>query len=369
MSTASWADAVNLLCIRLDTLGDVVMMEPALRAVKQAVRSRKITLLTSPSGASVAPLIAAVDETLIFEAPWMKASAAANGGRETSGFIERLRSRKFDAAVIFTCFSQTPFPAAMICHLAGIPLRLAHCRENPYQLLTDWAPEREPENGSRHEVQRQLDLVARIGAAVDDPRITLSVDSIDAKAALTKLRRTGFDPRQPWFAVHVGASAPSRRWPPDYFAKAADLMSRRLQVPIVFTGTAGDQELIRAVQAQMRRPSYSAAGRLNVGQMAGALAAARLLISNNTGPVHLAAGVGTPVVDLYALTNPQHTPWQVPSRVLSHDVACRNCFRSVCPEGHHRCLRGVTPEQVVSAVEDLLAETRGRAVAWTKVAS
>src|SRR5207302_7487370 len=86
------------------------------------------------------------------------------------------------------------------------------------------------------------------------------------------------------------------------------------------------------------------------------IALAPLLISNNTGPVHVAAAVGTPVVDLYALTNPQHTPWAVPSRVLSYDVPCKYCYKSVCPEGHHDCLRRVTPDAVVEAACELLRE-------------
>ncbi len=77
-------------------------------------------------------------------------------------------------------------------------------------------------------------------------------------------------------------------------------------------------------------------------------------MSNNTGPVHVAAAVGTPVVDLYALTNPQHTPWQVPNRVLNYDVPCKYCYKSVCPMGHHNCLQLVTPQSVVQAALELL---------------
>ena len=80
-----------------------------------------------------------------------------------------------------------------------------------------------------------------------------------------------------------------------------------------------------------------------------------MLVSNNSGPVHVAAAVGTPVVDLYALTNPQHTPWGVPHRVLFHDVPCRYCYKSVCPEGHHDCLRRVPPKAVVEAALSLLS--------------
>jgi ADP-heptose:LPS heptosyltransferase len=105
----------------------------------------------------------------------------------------------------------------------------------------------------------------------------------------------------------------------------------------------------------MRTPAHSVAGRVDLAGLAALVAAAPLLISNNTGPVHVAAAVGTPVVDLYALTNPQHTPWGVPHRVLFHDVPCRYCYRSVCPETHQNCLRLVDPGAVVDAALELLA--------------
>lgn len=85
-----------------------------------------------------------------------------------------------------------------------------------------------------------------------------------------------------------------------------------------------------------------------------------MLVGNNSGPAHIAAAVGTPVVDLYALTNPQHTPWMVPSRVLNHDVPCKYCYKSVCPMQHHHCLTLVEPARVVAAVQEL-AGARGMA--------
>jgi ADP-heptose:LPS heptosyltransferase len=103
--------------------------------------------------------------------------------------------------------------------------------------------------------------------------------------------------------------------------------------------------------------SYSLAGRLTIEEMAGVLQISPLLISNNSGPVHLAAGLGTPVVVLSALTNPQHAPWNVPSRVLSHDVPCKYCYKTICPEGHHNCLRLITPSTVIEAARSLLQET------------
>jgi ADP-heptose:LPS heptosyltransferase len=100
--------------------------------------------------------------------------------------------------------------------------------------------------------------------------------------------------------------------------------------------------------------SHSLAGELDLGKLAALISLSPLLIANNTGPAHIAAAVGTPIVDLYALTNPQHTPWQVPNRVLYHMVPCLNCYQSVCPQGHHDCLAKVEPERVVEAVIELL---------------
>src|SRR5690242_4176949 len=157
---APWRDVRDVLCVRLDTMGDVLMTGPAIRAARERAR---VTLLTSSSGAAVADLMPEVDETIVYDAPWVKRpggdSEAERPGARERQLIARLARRRFDAAVIFTVYSQSALPAALLCHLAGIPLRLAHCREKPYALLTDWVPEPEPERVLRHEVRRQLDLV------------------------------------------------------------------------------------------------------------------------------------------------------------------------------------------------------------------
>ena len=159
---------------------------------------------------------------------------------------------------------------------------------------------------------------------------------------------------RPWAVVHPGATAASRRYPPELFAQVARRLTVDLGWQMLFTGTESERPLVEGIRSAMFAPSFSLAGRLNLAELAALIALAPLLIANNTGPVHIAAAVGTPVVDLYALTNPQHTPWAVPHRVLSHDVPCKYCYKSVCPEGHHKCLRLVTPESVVSAACELL---------------
>jgi ADP-heptose:LPS heptosyltransferase len=136
-----WRDVRRVLAVRLDALGDVLMTTPALHAIRSSASGARVTLLTSPGGADAARLTPDVDEVIDYDAPWMKATARRASSEPDRDLIERLRGERFDAAVVFTVYSQNPLPAALLCFLAEIPRRLAHCRENPYQLLTHWVPE------------------------------------------------------------------------------------------------------------------------------------------------------------------------------------------------------------------------------------
>jgi len=347
---SDWRKVRRLLCVRLDGIGDVLMSSPAMRAFRDTLGCR-VSLLTSAAGAAAARLVPEIDEVIEFAAPWMK--AAGDAANADLAMIERLRAGRFDAAAIFTVYSQSPLPAAYLCHLAGIALRLAHCRENPYRLLSDWVPDPEPQQRVRHEVQRQLDLAAAVGCATADSRLSFRVPD----AAGRRIRGLIEHSQRPLVVVHPGASAASRRYPPESYAAAIDLLIDQTGCEAVFTGDAWEAPLVGTVRQAMRRPSRSLVGGLALAELGALIAEADLLVSNNTGPAHVAAALGTPVVDLYALTNPQHTPWQVPSRVLNHDVPCRNCYKSVCPAGHHDCLRRVAPETVAAAARDLLALT------------
>jgi len=267
--------------------------------------------------------------------------------------VERLRRTSFDAAVIFTVYSQSALPAAMLCYLAGIPRRLAHCRENPYDLLTQWVRETEPDTCLRHEVRRQLDLVATVGAHTKDERLSMAIPD-EVNSSVGEMLARVIEDGRPWVVIHAGATAASRRYPPDRFAIVGRRLVQEFGYGVVFTGTEPERELIEWIQTEMGEPSHSLVGALDLPAFAAVLARASLLISNNTGAVHVAAAVGTPVVDLYALTNPQHTPWQVPHRVLFQDVPCKYCYKSVCPEEHQNCLRLVEPDKVLNAAAELL---------------
>jgi lipopolysaccharide heptosyltransferase II len=355
MSAAGWAAARRVLAVRLDGMGDMLMTTPALRALKDALPGRELTVLTSPAGAEVARLLPFVDHVMAFAAPWMKHPALAHAAARTTALVGELRARRFDAAVVFTVFSQSPLPAALALMLAGVPLRAAHCRENPYDLLTDWIAEQDLDvrAGVRHEVRRQLDLVAALGVPVQDTRLQLALPADAQVTARQRLAAAGIDAQAPYIAVHPGATAPSRRYPVAQLAQAVATLAHD-GARVVALGAREDREAAAALVAA--GASASLAGELSLPELAAALAGAQVVVANNSLAAHLAAAVGTPVCDLYALTNPQHTPWQVLHRVLNHDVDCRYCFKSVCPERHHRCLAAVAPAEVVAAVRELAAQ-------------
>jgi len=347
-----WRDVRRLLCVRLDNMGDVLMTSPALRALKQSLPGCRLSLLASPAGAQAARFVPEVDEIAAFDAAWVRNAAA--GSAADRRMLAWMRAGRFDAAAIFTVYSQSALPAALMCHLAGISLVLAHVRENPYRLVSDWVRETEPGQGVRHEVRRQLDLVARIGARTGDTRLSFAVGDGDRRGLRRALREAGVAAAGGWIVAHCGASAPSRRYPPQRYVEALARLAGEGR-GIVLTGGQAERELTAAIAAGCAGAGVvDLAGRLTLGELGALIERAGVLVSNNSGPVHIAAALGTPVVDLYALTNPQHTPWQVPHRLLYRDVPCKYCYRSVCPQGHHACLAGVPPGAVARAARELL---------------
>jgi lipopolysaccharide heptosyltransferase II len=297
---------------------------------------------------------------IVHDVPWMKTEpppGPTGAARADRDLIDRLRAERFDAAVIFTVHSQSALPAALLCHLADIPLRLAHARENPYRLLTDWVPDPEPDAPIRHEVRRQLDLVGAVGAAVDDDHLSVRVPPVAARAVRARLDALGVGGDRPWAVLAPGASASSRRYPPASYRAVAATLARDHGWQVVVTGGRDETTLVAEVAGGLGRRVIPLAGELGVPELAALLAMAPVLIGNNSGPAHLAAAVGTPVVDVYALTNLQHAPWGVVSRVLATDVPCKGCRKSICPIGDQACIRGVDPRAVVAAALELVAPT------------
>lgn len=353
---ARWRAARKVLAVRLGSFGGVLMSTPACKAIKRAAPGMDLTLLAAPATAAEARHLPHVDRAIAYGAPW--AQGADGGTGLDLAVVETLREGCFDAAIIFSVATQSALPAALLCRMAGIPLRLAHSRENPHGLLTNWIAETDAcLPGMRHEVRRQLDLVAAVGFEAGDEGLKFRCGAEDAAGMRLKFAAAGGDPGESFFVVHPGAQAASRRYPAARFGAAAGALARMSGCRAVFCAGPGEEGLADEARlaAGGQGRMLSLAGQLSLGELAALIDAAELLVCNHGAPAQLAAALGTPLVELYPLTHPQHTPWRAVARVLNRDVPCRNCLSSVCPQGHHECLMGVAVEEVVEAGLGLMA--------------
>ncbi|MEU6441696.1 glycosyltransferase family 9 protein [Streptomyces sp. NPDC047046] len=328
--------------VRLDSFGDVLLAGPAVRAV--AAGSDHVTFWCGPRGAPAARLLPGVDEVLEWEAPWEGAAPPAVDPEDVGGIVARLRAGAFDAAVVLTSYHQSPLPAALLLRLAGVGRVGAASADAPGSLL-DVRHRRLPD---RHEAEAALDTAIASGFPPrpgDDGRLRV-LPGPDT-AALTG--------NGPYVVLHPGASAPARAWSPERCAETvaalADAGHR-----VVVTGGPGERALTRRVSGGV---AVDLGGRTEPRTLAGVLAHADAVVCGNTGPAHLAAAVGTPVVSLYAPVVPagRWAPYGVPSVLLGDQhERCADTRARACPVPGHPCLESVTAHDVVAAVGKLLKE-------------
>jgi ADP-heptose:LPS heptosyltransferase len=337
--------APHTLVARLDSAGDVLLQGPAVRAV--AARSRRVTMLCSPRGEAAAALLPGVDDLVVYPAEWVDPDPRPVRRKAVDDLVDRLAALSPDAAVVLTSFHQSALPVALLLRMAGVPRVGAISPEYPGSLLdVRHAP---PDDA--HEVERSLSLVAAMGfelPAGDDGRL--------------RVVRTGRLPEEmdgfaPFVAVHPGASAPARAWSAACNAELVDLLvagGRR----VVVTGSAGERELCARVAGRPRPGVLDLSGRVDLSGLAEVLAAADVLVCGNTGPAHLAAAVGTPVVSLFAPVVPaaRWRPWKVAHALLGRqDAPCAGTRARECPVPGHPCLDSVTADEALRAVEELSA--------------
>lgn len=313
-----WANCKNILVIRADNMGDLLMSSPAIRALKKTFNCR-ITLLTSQMGNLIAPFISEIDETIVADLPWIKTKKPLNESAIFS-LLVKLKKYQFDAAVIFTVYSQNPLPAAMLAYMAGIPKRLAYCRENPYYLLTDWMVEKEPYSFIQHQVKRDLQLVEFVNGKTTETNIKIKFPERAKENVLKKLRGQGVNLEEDWIILHPGVSEIKREYPQNKWVETGKLLRDQLGFQILITGSKAEEGIAGNIQKGIGKNSFSFAGILTIEEFIALISMAPLVLSVNTATVHIAAATQTPVIVLYALTNPQHTPWAVSSKVLFYSV-------------------------------------------------
>ncbi|HSP38191.1 MAG TPA: glycosyltransferase family 9 protein [Frankiaceae bacterium] len=325
-----WRALHRVLVVRLDNLGDVVLTGPLIRVVRAALGpGARLDLLASPGGAQLAPLLPGLDDVLVERVSWQDANGSlTHDPQRELALAERMRG--YDAVVISTSFSQSPWPAAYAAYLAGVPVRIGQSREFGGSLLTHWVlPAVDDEVA--HQVDRSLRMIAAAGVPFDGSALEL------------ELPKTGAPVSEPYVLLAPGASAPSRRYP--RFRAVTNLL-RGEGLRVLVVGPEKERDLLVEVSGGVD----ALVGELDVPGLAGAVAAADLVVTNNSGCLHLADAYRVPSVVLFAGTESlsQYAPRAGAATVLSRPVPCSPCRSFACPYAQE-CL-DVPPEQVVGAV-------------------
>jgi len=342
--------AGHVLVARLDNDGDVLLTGPAIRAV--AAGAGRVTLLCGPRGRRAAELLPGVDGVLVHRAAWIDPEGASSDRASMLAFVDALAALEVDEALVFVSFHQSALPLALLLRMAGVPKVSAISEDFPGSLLDL----RHTDPGDVHEVERALSLTSAAGFALpggDDGRLEVRRDAT-VPAAVGELGG-------PYVVVHPGASVQARSWSPDKHRGLVDALAGAGRT-VVVTGAPAERELCAFVAGGDGAPRpgvLDLGGATSLGELAEVLAGAACVVVGNTGPAHLAAAVGTPVVSLFAPTVPavRWRPWRVPHELLNVEVPCALCRARTCPVDGHPCLEGVSVREVLDAVERLALVT------------
>lgn len=337
---SSWPAGGHVAVARLDNLGDVLLSGPAVRAV--AERADRVTYIAGPAGVAAARLLPGVDWVVELAAPWVPYRPGPFEIGPLASFVEEVGADRPDRALILTSDHQSSLPTALLLRMARVAELAATSADHPGSLL-----DVRLRSVCGHEVERNLAVAGAAGyrlADGDDGRLRIRWP-LPMEPAITS----------PYVVVHDGASVPARALPPQL---VNDVVRWALGtgIRIVITGAAlahrplPDEAAGSGLVIDLRSDT-------SLGELAGVLERAEAVVVGNTGPAHLAAAVGTPVVSVHAPVVPaeQWTPWMVPTVILGDQrISCRGCRARTCPIAGQPCVGQVTAAQVATALDHLV---------------
>lgn len=336
-----WTSVRNLLVMRLDNIGDVVMTSPALRSLKENLPEAKLTLMASPGGSIAASLLPWVDEVLTWRVLWQDLGRLGLDPDREWKLVKALRG--FDAVIIFTSFNQSPHPAAFVSCLAGIPLRLGESKETGGKMLTHEVSAAPDE---LHQVERNLQLIESIGFEVRDRSLSIQYPDVHL-----------ID--QPYIVLNPWTSCQSRNYDAKRFAIASRKLAEITGWKVAVTGVEKDRDRAGIVMETLGDYAIDLIGETSLTELAALIANAKLMLSNNTSTMHIADATRTPSVIMFAGTELecQWQPRNGSARLLRRSTECSPCYAFQCPY-NLECL-DIEPDEIMRSSLELL-EQKGR---------
>jgi heptosyltransferase-2 len=332
-------------------VGDAVMTVPALRELRRLFPDAHITLATRSWAKELFASAEFLDDLLVFDRRGIGSAVSQ---------VSEWKNRRFDLAVLF----QNAFEAALIPALARVPVRIGYATEGRRFLLTN--PLALPEwRSSKHEVFYYLNIIAEVerlflgsSRTVDDyrPETSLRISSERVMAGRDLLRTYNLSSDHQVIALCPGSiNSRAKRWPAERYAALADLFIES-KAQVLLIGSPEELEVSREVASRMKHEPVVLTGKTTLSQAVDVLSAVDLLVTNDTGPAHIAAALGRPTLVIFGPTNPDTTrPFSSTAEIVRHPPDCAPCMLRDCPIDH-RCMTAISPEEVFQRVQEMLGD-------------
>jgi len=353
MKQARGSTPANILIRGTNWVGDAVISIPAIKEVRRLFPEACISLLVRPWVRDIYAGAGFADEILDYDKDGIH-----KGWNGFLRLVSGLKQRSFDCAILL----QNAFEAALIAWAARIPQRIGYARDGRSLLLTS-ACRIDPDVRRVHQVYYYLGILsgvgwlnARLWAQKDyRPSIQVSVRDEDTDAARKMLRSAGIRNGEPVIGINPGAFyGPAKRWFPDRYAAVADTLAKQYRARIVIFGSSSDVRTAEEVAVGMQNPPVILAGRTTLGQLMGLIKECKLLITNDSGPMHLAAALDVPQLAIFGSTSEIATgPLSPRAVVIKHQVECNPCFLRECPTDF-QCMKGISTDRVVGEARRIL---------------
>ena len=339
----------KILLARTDRLGDLVLTTPAIKAVRDAYPDAYIAMIVRPYAEEIVKDNPYLDEVILYDKYGKHKSFWA-----TFKFAMEIRKRYFDRAIIFHPTNRMH----MIAYIANIPRRIGYDNKLKF-LLTDNI-KNVKHLGMKHERDYTLDMLKSLGIESDEKELFIPIDDNSISQAESIIADNGIRKNERFIVMHPGASCASKIWPSERFAKLADILMQRHCIKIIVVSGKDEKDIFcaDAVRKFMQNDALFLTGKLSLRTLAALIKRAILFVSNDSGPVHIATAVGTPVIDIFGRGQPGLSPlrWGPlgPKDIVIHkDVGCKEtCLAHNCRKSF-ACIRAISVDDVYNAILSL----------------
>jgi heptosyltransferase-2 len=321
-------------------VGDAVLAIPAIKAVREHYPQAEITVLVRPWVAGLFTSAQFVDRV------WSEPKPSSLG--DWTRVARAIRAGGFQLGLLLP----NSFESALMMFLAGVPQRVGYATDARNWMLTNSI---KPADESRHQAHYYLDLIKMVAAGSTQPSIEINATVEERAEARKLLQAEGIPIGAPFLVLNPGAAYGSaKRWYADRFASVANTLSREMNLSVVLIGSEGERGLAETVRAQISSRNAILNGKTSLETLIGVLSESSLMITNDSGPMHIGAALGVPTVAVFGSTDEKVTgPCGSRTRIVRHAVECSPCLLRECPIDH-RCMSGVTVEDVCRAARELV---------------